>query len=66
MTSATCAKIGWIDMTVRPEGPPEVDVNDITGELELTWRLEGEGGRLTLLIARDSVAAAIERLRQLI
>lgn len=57
MTTIATPKVGWIDMTIRPEGDPEVEFNDLTGEFEFTWP-QGDSGRLTILLPRDTVQKA--------
>ena len=60
------SRTAWIDLTMRPEGEAEVDVNPMTGEFEFTWQLEGDGGRITLLIPRESVATVVSRTSELL
>lgn len=56
----------WTDMTLRPEGEPEIDVNPMTGEYEFTWTLAAEGGRITLLMPKDAVDRLTIRARELL
>jgi hypothetical protein len=64
MESPTTAP--WMDMTLRPEGDPSLDVNPMTGEVELTWPLANDGGRLTLLIPRKVAERLPESLNDLL
>lgn len=56
----------WIDLTVRPEGEAEIDVNPATGDFEITWRIEDAGGRITLLLRKDAVDRLATRARELL
>lgn len=49
----------WIDLTIRPDGEPEIEVTP-TDEFEISWQLP-DGGRLTLLVSREVVGKAAER-----
>ena len=52
--------MSWIDLTVRPDGEPEIEVTP-TDEFEITWQLP-EGGRLTLLVPREVADKAARTL----
>lgn len=56
----------WIDLTVRPEGEAAVEVNPVTGYFEFTWKLEDDGGRITLLVPRETVENAVSRTTELL
>lgn len=57
----------WMDVTIRPEGEPEIDVNPATGEFEFSWMVAGgEAGRITLLIPPDAVRRLTERTSELL
>lgn len=56
----------WIDLTVRPEGEAEIDVNPVNGEFEFTWTLERPDGRITLLVPREAVATVVSRATELL
>lgn len=56
----------WIDLTVRPEGEAEVELDPVTGYFEFTWKLEGDGGRVTLLVPRETVENAVSRTTELL
>ena len=54
----------WIDLTIRPEGAPEIAVNPATGEVELSWTItDADGGRVTLLVARKAAEALVETVK---
>lgn len=57
----------WMDLTIRPTGDPEIDVNPETGEFELSWQVpEAEGSRVTMLVPREVADRAVERIRDLL
>lgn len=55
----------WIDLTVRPTGDPEIDVNPATNEFEFSWTL-ADNGRLTILMSQEAVDKATSKARSLL
>ena len=57
----------WIvDMTLRPIGPPEVEVEP-DGTIEVSWErlTEADASAMTLLLEPDAFRAIVERGKQL-
>jgi hypothetical protein len=54
---------GWIDQTIRPPGEPEIEVNPVTNEIEVTWTLATPvEGRITLLVPASVAGKIAEKI----
>lgn len=54
---------GWLDQTIRPPGEPEIEVNPVTNEIEVTWKLAPPiEGRFTLLVPASVAGKIAEKI----
>lgn len=63
----------WIDSTWRPPGDPDIDLNPINGDLEISWNLalpDDDGlpitGRFSVLVSREVAEQILKRARELL
>jgi hypothetical protein len=51
----------WLDLTIRPETAPEVELQP-DNTVELSWPLDESGSRITLLLTPDHARSLNERM----
>lgn len=57
-------KAAWLDLTIRPQGEPEVDLQ-ADNSVELSWPMPGDS-RFTILLRPDEATELNKRLALLL